>query len=81
MTSIINLGVRVAREQWVVCTVPYLKINKMLKLLFVQACKAVLLSHEQNYNIRAWILRKYTGIKKLKQHTEENGETSGRKDC
>lgn len=38
MTFIINLGVRVAREQWVVCTVPYLKINKILKLVL---CKLV----------------------------------------
>lgn len=51
MTSIINLGVRVSGEQWVVCTVLYVKKKKgKFKTCFVQACEEVLLSHEQIYN-------------------------------
>lgn len=50
MTSIINLGVRVSGEQWVVCTVLYVKKKGKFKTCFVQACEEVLLSHEQIYN-------------------------------
>lgn len=39
MKSIINLSVRVAREQWVVWTVPYLKINQILKLVLSKRAK------------------------------------------
>lgn len=38
MTSIINLGVRVSGEQWVVCTVLYVKKKESLKLVL---CKLV----------------------------------------
>lgn len=39
MTSIINLGVRVAREQCIVCTAPYLKTNKILELVLCKLAK------------------------------------------